>query len=357
MDFAGLAREKGHPRTPETGIKQLSEIGITPQKTLGQGIIINACILAIALILLEVIGKINIFTVSGLLGLQIIYFYYCLVEIPVGYVGIPLLFKKRNEPWSWMYTEGWLWTLRPLFDVEIINMQERVLDLHDDENQHKFEVNAASARNRKKKERELKKDPQKADEPTKLPETEVVPVLIDAYALWQIWDPWRILSVGEEAIERGINNHVIAAVRDEATNFTESEIRSDKNKLEQAAQKAADEMTDPRGVWVKEISFRNVTPKSPKVVEAHESAVIERHRADASAHVLKGAEWFKKFGLSPLDAVTANDDGHGRMRGRKQFIFSGQSNADDPHGIIRGAAIHSDESPDTPSPKAPKSKK
>jgi len=347
MDFVGIPKQEGDPITPEEGIKKIGEIAKPPEHSIVLMVVINIFFFALVSIPLLAYSKFNIFTIIAVIMAQISYAKYCQKKIPSGYIGLPRLFGFRNAMWSWVYGEGDIFVLRPFQSVSTINMGRRVLDLHDDKNDHEFAVNAASGKNKKseKTAKEAGADPSTGgNDPTKQLETEVVPMLIDAFAEWQIWNPWRIESVGEEVIERGLANHIIASIRDAATDFTESEMRGDKNSLEETAQKAADEKTDEYGIWVREIPIRNVRPSSERVVQAHESVVIERRRSNAAAYVLKGVREFNKFGLKPLDAVMAYDDGAGRAHNRRQVIVSnggGETGPKDPHSLLPATVINS----------------
>ena len=333
IDIAGLGPLPGDPQDATEGLERLSQIAVSPSHTILIGIIFNLLFAFAVFLVLFFFSRLNPFTALSLLALQGLYFRHCIIQVPLAHFGVPLFFGMRNRPWTKIYAEGWVWRLRPLCGVDIKDTQRKRLDLHDDCNEHQFEVNAASAKNRG----EVGGDYPEEGKKEKDLETEIVPMLVNAYAIYQIWNPWRSTSAGETDAILGMNSHVIGKVRDASVAYTESEMRADKDALENVAKTAANDEAGQWGMWVPELSIQSITPKSLKVVAAHESVVIARRGRKASRHIEQGARVFQEMGMSAEAAVLAHDDQHGRAHVRRQIVFSGANS--DPLGLMRAATM------------------
>lgn len=111
-------------------------------------------------------------------GLSLYFFWGGIVNVPVPYRGQILFFGKRLENFP-LLEEGYGWTLpRPFMFVEPISLEKRV------ETSMKVEVNAKGT-----------------------------PISLEVTLEWVVWDTYQYLSIGAEAVDRGLKAMVKSILR------------------------------------------------------------------------------------------------------------------------------------------------
>ncbi len=314
MDFSGLKRADGIPTNAKAGLSMLSKIVVAPVTTIRTGIVINMAIFFVLCGMLAAFSRLNWITGLMLAVMLALYFYYyCMENIPIGSVGIPLLFKKRNLPWTKALAEGDHWRPYPIGSVAVVEMKEHPVALTE------FSVNAANSGIKKKQGGAAQSaaiTPDKKD---------IVRLRVAGKIQLFVWDPWRFLSIenAEETLTGIVRDSMIAA----AQHHDDTALMQNNSLLIKPAQRSADRESDHFGACVKKILLEKIEPWNPKILDAHERIGIETLEAVADEvamgnNIERIKTYTKDLGISTGEAIKLHANAQGKMPREEVIVTS-----------------------------------
>lgn len=317
--------------------EKLEEISIYPIQSIVAGLIFCSAIVILGIALLMFDVSIYYGVISTLFGL--FFFVLNIVDIEIGWRGVPTILGKRNTPFSALFHEGKHWLPRPFVDAEVIDMRERTNDIDGLDVIATGTVAAEGSEGAKTK----------------------VEVHFDPSIQWRIFDPWKVLSRGEEVISTGLIQVVRSSFREVAADQGDDDLMANKKQARIQAEHNADDRSDRWGVLVLDIPLAKVRPTQPAVMQAYERLTIESRERPAEAvereHVIKSVlAMVGKLNITDSEALMAFDDARGKARRRKRITIAtdvssrapsngsgdSQSPSMPPAGLEKAAAILGD---------------
>ena len=303
-------------------IPKLEEHSIRPFLTIRRGLAVSTILTGVGI----VIGYMSssFFAGASFSALSWLYFYVGLIDIPIGWKGVPLILGNRNEPWSALLSEGSHWLPKPFVSAELIDMRERT------NNVEGLDIIATGTIPLLGEDQESK-----------------VEVHIDPSLQFRIVDPWKVLSVGEEVVLEGMEQITRDGFRQAATKRGADDLISDPNEVKQIVENDIDRRSDRWGILLLELPVTRVAPKSEKVIAAYEKLTIEARERPAEVlelgHVIKSTKrYMEELGIKDGEAaLMAFDDSRGKARKRKRITISGDVDSTTRAAAVLGDAIES----------------
>lgn len=333
-DYVGNEGRKKYRSDKETLynelMSELDEHSIAPFETIKTGIAVSIALTVVGIL----VGQMNesSFTMASMTALSWLYFYVGLIDIPIGWKGVPLILGNRNKPWSVLFSEGSHWVPKPFVSAELIDMRERTNDVKG------LDIIATG--------KIMLPDPGGDVSKGKKQESKVE-VHIDPSLQFRITDPWKVLSVGEEVVLEGMEQITRDGFRYAATKLGANDLIKDPNKVKQVVENDIDRRSDRWGILLLELPITRIAPKSDKVLAAYEKLSIEANERPAEVlelgHVIKSTKrYMDELGIQDGEAaLMAFDDARGKARKRKRITISGDVDSTTRAAAVLGDAIES----------------
>ena len=296
-------------------IDKMKENMITPQESLLWNVVIISALALFSIGLLALLSILNFVSGGATIALFGYYFYYNMnhkEDIGLGEIGIQMILGNPKEKGSRVFSPGKHGGLFPFWYPHVVSLQQTTIIIPE------FEINAAA-------------DVRKIIR-MKIPSSS---------AQMSIWNPWRYNEVVGEGIlgeNGGLVKALQSAMREEATEYGDGELRKDKTKLVKAADKKADELSEQWGMEIKNITLPEIAPVNSAVSESHEKNAIEREEAISegieAAATRKRINEYIKLGLTPLEAAIQDGVERNKHKGREHIVISsGSGNGDGGGGL------------------------
>ena len=196
-----------------------------------------------------------------------------IVNIPIGFKGIPLMLGKRIE--SFVLAEGLVWIMpRPFMNSENVDVKERTSD--------PGKVTVLTGKKEK-----------------------TVRVIVDAAIQWKITNPFQVLSVGIDVVAKGMEDLIKEVIRSTMADKTPDEAIQIHEKLKDDLETKATEKSFDWGIEIKNI-FITQLGFMEEVVQEFERLTKEEKQRESEAtelgHVANQIKVLVEAGLSPTEA-------------------------------------------------------
>lgn len=196
-----------------------------------------------------------------------------IADIPIGFKGVPLFLNRRIS--FFVLPEGFNWILpRPLMSFEKVDMKEQMSDPGEEI------VLTGKGKNTAR-------------------------VTIDSAIQWKIYNPYKVLSVGLNVIEKGMNNLIKEVNRSTIAKKTPDEAIKIHETLKNELEKKADEKSKDWGIDILNV-FITKLELSKEVIEAYEEEIREEREKIAEEkelqHLVNQIELLKKTGIDAESA-------------------------------------------------------
>lgn len=208
-----------------------------------------------------------------------------IVSIPIGFNGVPLLFGRRLKFFT--LPEGLSWVLpRPFMGYESVNMKEQT------------------------------SNPGPTEVLTGKEGKETVRVIADAAIQWKIVNPYKVLDVGINVIQEGMDSLIQQVIRSTLADKTPDEaiqIHEElKDHLETESTKKSDDWgVEIRNVFITQLTFaEEVTKDYERVTREKKQLLAEKIEMK---HLREEVEELKKMGLSPEKATEVFQTERGKV--------------------------------------------
>ena len=330
-DDAGESYREEKSQYFEKLMVHIDEISIRPFRSIIFGIVMCSLLAVLGIGYSVMVNSSWVWIVAVVIAA--LYFYVGLIDVPIGWRGVPLIFGGRNKPWSALFYEGNNWVPRPFISAEFVDMRERTndvvgldiiatgtLDSTDAEKSEGEDTSGTSSRAQRR----------------------VVEVHFDPSIQWRIWDPWKVLSTGEEVVMQGLEKVVRDAFRTVGTRQGDDQLMRNRKTVKQMVEHAADRRSDRWGILVLDLPIERVRPKDEKVLDSYQKLTIEAQERPAEVvereHVIVSSKrLMEELQITGESALMAFDDSRGKARRRKRVVVVG-----DVDPMTRAAAVLAD---------------